>query len=199
MRYFGAYLLAVLGGNQSPGVSDVKKILESCNISCSDQKILELIEKLKGKDLNELVAQGFQKLGGMPFGGSLSGSIATEPQIAVNIREINFNYVINATAYLISCYSGNQNPDEKMMHSIQKSVGSGSQSRFASGFANQLKDRDISQLIAVGRTLLAAEESKPPPQQQPEQPVQSQGTRSYHYDDDDQDDGFDSGGMSLFD
>ena len=54
MRYVAAYLLANLGGNNSPSADDIKKILESVGISADDDKLAKVISELKGKNINEV-------------------------------------------------------------------------------------------------------------------------------------------------
>ena len=39
MRYVAAYLLAALGGNESPGAGDLKKILDSVGIEADDTRM----------------------------------------------------------------------------------------------------------------------------------------------------------------
>lgn len=39
MRYIAAYLLAVLGGNDSPSSKDLKKILDSVGIETDDERM----------------------------------------------------------------------------------------------------------------------------------------------------------------
>lgn len=39
MRYIAAYLLAVLGGNESPTSKDLKKILDSVGIETDDERV----------------------------------------------------------------------------------------------------------------------------------------------------------------
>ena len=58
MRYVAAYLLAVLGGNQSPSASDLKKILGSVGIDAEDDSIDKVIKELNGKDVQEVIAAG---------------------------------------------------------------------------------------------------------------------------------------------
>ena len=43
MRNIAAYLLAVLGGNASPSVDDVKKILDSVSIKADDAQLKKLV------------------------------------------------------------------------------------------------------------------------------------------------------------
>jgi large subunit ribosomal protein LP2 len=70
MRYVAAYLLAVLGGKASPTADDVKAILASVGVE-TDAKALDIvIKELKGKDLEQLIAEGQKKLASMPSGGA---------------------------------------------------------------------------------------------------------------------------------
>ena len=52
MRVVAAYLLAVLGGNKSPAVADVEKILAAGGVEVEAARIEKLVAELKGKDLN---------------------------------------------------------------------------------------------------------------------------------------------------
>ena len=61
MRYVAAYLLANLGGNESPSAKDIKKILESVGINVDDEKLNKVVSELDGKDINE-VCNNFIKL-----------------------------------------------------------------------------------------------------------------------------------------
>lgn len=58
MRYVAAYLLAVLGGNESPSAKDVKKILDSVGVEADDSNLKIVIDNLKGKNLEELISEG---------------------------------------------------------------------------------------------------------------------------------------------
>jgi len=58
MRYVAAYLLAVLGGNESPSSADIKKILSSVGIDAEDDKLKKVISELNGKNIQELIAEG---------------------------------------------------------------------------------------------------------------------------------------------
>merc|ERR1711974_213311 len=69
MRYVAAYLLAVLGGNASPSAADVKAIISSVGIDAEDDKLAKVIEELKGKNVEELMAEGSKKLASVPSGG----------------------------------------------------------------------------------------------------------------------------------
>ncbi|CAH1801407.1 unnamed protein product [Owenia fusiformis] len=76
MRYVAAYLLAVIGGNKSPSVGDIEKILGSVGIEVEKANAEKVISELKGKNLEELIAEGSEKLASMPSGGGGGGAAA---------------------------------------------------------------------------------------------------------------------------
>ncbi|KAJ7344330.1 hypothetical protein JRQ81_000280 [Phrynocephalus forsythii] len=74
MRYVAAYLLAVLGGNESPSSKDLKKILDSVGIETDDERVNKVISELNGKNIEDVIAQGNGKLASMPVGGAVAVS-----------------------------------------------------------------------------------------------------------------------------
>lgn len=76
MRILGAYLLAVLGGNETPDKAAIVKILESVGATAEDSLIEKVLSELKGKDLDALIAEGSKKISAMPTGGASSGAAA---------------------------------------------------------------------------------------------------------------------------
>ncbi|NWU92486.1 RLA2 protein, partial [Upupa epops] len=72
MRYVAAYLLAVLGGNESPTSKDLKKILDSVGIETDDERMNKVISELNGKNIEDVIAQGTGKLASMPAGGAVA-------------------------------------------------------------------------------------------------------------------------------
>ncbi|XP_072493516.1 large ribosomal subunit protein P2 [Notamacropus eugenii] len=72
MRYVAAYLLAVLGGNDSPNSKDLKKILDSVGIESDDERLKKVIGELSGKNIEDVIAQGSSKLASMPAGGAVT-------------------------------------------------------------------------------------------------------------------------------
>jgi len=74
MRYVAAYLLAVLGGNKSPSADDIKKILTSVGIDAEDACLKKVIDELKGKEIDDLIAAGREKLSAVPSGGGVAVS-----------------------------------------------------------------------------------------------------------------------------
>ncbi|RKO83266.1 60s acidic ribosomal protein-domain-containing protein [Blyttiomyces helicus] len=70
MKLLAAYLLATLGGNESPSAKDVKKILAAVGIEADADRLATLVSELNGKDINEIIAEGSKKLSSLPAGGS---------------------------------------------------------------------------------------------------------------------------------
>lgn len=73
MKYLGAYLLAVMGGNSEPDEGDLKKILDSAGVEYEDSVMEKLLSELKGKDVMEVMAEGRSKLSSVPSGGAIGG------------------------------------------------------------------------------------------------------------------------------
>jgi len=69
MRYAAAYVLATLGGNTNPDVSAISKILGSVGIDCDKTKAQKVIDACKGKDIEQIIAEGTKKLSSLPVGG----------------------------------------------------------------------------------------------------------------------------------
>ncbi|KAH8234142.1 60S acidic ribosomal protein P2 [Drosophila ficusphila] len=74
MRYVAAYLLAVLGGKDSPANADLEKILSSVGIEVDTERLTKVIKELAGKSIEELIKEGREKLSSMPVGGG--GAVA---------------------------------------------------------------------------------------------------------------------------
>ena len=62
MKYIAAYMLAKLGGKDEPTIEDDKIIIEFFGIDFESAKANELISKLSGKNLNEIMDEGKSKL-----------------------------------------------------------------------------------------------------------------------------------------
>lgn len=73
MKYLGAYMLAVLGGNASPGEADIRKILDSAGVDIEDNVLAKVLTELKDKDIMEVIAEGKSKLSSVPSGGAAAG------------------------------------------------------------------------------------------------------------------------------
>ncbi|KAJ9615643.1 60S acidic ribosomal protein P2 [Cladophialophora chaetospira] len=69
MKHLAAYLLLGLAGNSEPSADDIKGVLSSVGVDADDERLDKLLEELKGKDINELIAEGSTKLASVPSGG----------------------------------------------------------------------------------------------------------------------------------
>ncbi|MEE6498585.1 hypothetical protein FKM82_003166 [Ascaphus truei] len=83
MRYVAAYLLAVLGGNECPSTKDLKKILDSVGIESDNERADKVVGELKGKSIEEVIAQGNTKLASMPSGGAVAAAASAAPAASV--------------------------------------------------------------------------------------------------------------------
>ncbi|CAL0299379.1 unnamed protein product [Lupinus luteus] len=69
MKVIAAYLLAVLGGNKTPSQKDIKNILASVGAEADDDRIELLLSEVKGKEIEDIIASGREKLASVPSGG----------------------------------------------------------------------------------------------------------------------------------
>ncbi|CCJ29065.1 unnamed protein product [Pneumocystis jirovecii] len=70
MKHLAAYLLLGLGGNSCPTAQDIKKVLESVGLEADDGRLTSLFDKLNGHSIEDLIAQGKEKLASVPSGGA---------------------------------------------------------------------------------------------------------------------------------
>ena len=63
-----AYLLLVNAGNATPSAADVKAVLSAADIEVEEEKVEKLISELDGKNVEELIAEGNEKLSSVPSG-----------------------------------------------------------------------------------------------------------------------------------
>merc|ERR1712215_616540 len=76
MRYVAAYLLAALGGNESPTTNDIKTILESVGVGYDEERASLVVNQCQGKSVAELIEAGSAKMVSMPAGGGGGGGAA---------------------------------------------------------------------------------------------------------------------------
>merc|ERR1711963_762767 len=69
MRYVAAALLVALGGNDV-SEANIKKLLDVVGIEADSEKMAMVVKELKGKSLEELIAEGQEKLASVPSGGA---------------------------------------------------------------------------------------------------------------------------------
>jgi len=66
-----------MGSKQGkPTADDVKKILTSVGIEVDEGRLTQVVEALNGKDLNELIEQGLQKMSTVPSGATAAVAAA---------------------------------------------------------------------------------------------------------------------------
>jgi len=83
MRILAAYLMAVLGGKESPSKADITKILGSVGIEVDETRVDKLLDELKGKDLDQVMAEGLKKMSSVPaVGGGGGGGGGAAPAAA---------------------------------------------------------------------------------------------------------------------
>lgn len=73
MKYLGAYMLAVLGGNASPDAPAIKKILDSAGVEYEDTTLTKVLSEMSGKNVMDVIAAGKAKLSSVPSGGGGGG------------------------------------------------------------------------------------------------------------------------------
>ncbi|PWY70054.1 ribosomal protein P2 [Aspergillus vadensis CBS 113365] len=76
MKYLAAYLLLALAGNNTPSAEDIKSVLSAVGIDAEEERLQKLIAELEGKDLQELISEGSQKLASVPSGGAGAAAAA---------------------------------------------------------------------------------------------------------------------------
>ncbi|KAF3502853.1 hypothetical protein Bca4012_040918 [Brassica carinata] len=72
MKVIAAFLLAKLGGNESPTKDDLKNIFESVGAEFDEVKTDLFFSLVKDHDLTELIAAGREKMAALSSGGAAS-------------------------------------------------------------------------------------------------------------------------------
>jgi large subunit ribosomal protein LP2 len=73
MQEAAAYILLVLGGNATPSADDVAAVINASGGSANDDTIATLVSDMEGKTVNDLLAEGMEKLKDVPMGGGGGG------------------------------------------------------------------------------------------------------------------------------
>ena len=87
MQIIAAYMLATLGGKESPSVEDVVAILKSVNSSVDKAEAEKVVAELSGKSVDSLIAEGSKKLASMPSGGAAPAAAGAAPAAAAGKKE----------------------------------------------------------------------------------------------------------------
>ncbi|QLQ81658.1 hypothetical protein HG537_0F04190 [Torulaspora globosa] len=86
MKYLAAYLLLNAAGS-TPNSDNVKAVLESVGIEIEEDKISSLLSSLEGKNVDELIVEGNEKLAAVPTAGPASGAGAAATSSAEGAAE----------------------------------------------------------------------------------------------------------------
>jgi large subunit ribosomal protein LP2 len=76
MRHVAAFLLCVLGGNETPSSANVEAVLTSVGAEVDSDRLELLLNELEGKDIYEVIAAGQKKLANVSIGGGGGGAPA---------------------------------------------------------------------------------------------------------------------------
>ena len=76
MKYVAAYLLAGLGGNAQPSAKDLEKILGAGGLDVDMENANAVVNALKGKNVEEVIAAGQTKLASVPSGAPAAAAPA---------------------------------------------------------------------------------------------------------------------------
>jgi large subunit ribosomal protein LP2 len=91
MRVLAAYLLLALGGNKAITSKDLKKVIEAAGASFDQARADLLVKELEGKDLQEVIAAGKEKMAtvsvGVAAGGGGGGGAAAAGGAAPAAKE----------------------------------------------------------------------------------------------------------------
>merc|ERR1719506_477936 len=77
MKFLAAYAMCKLGGNDAPGVAEVKAVLAAANYEWTDddqKKVEEFVEEMAGQDFYAKIEAGLEKTKGMGGGGGGGGA-----------------------------------------------------------------------------------------------------------------------------
>lgn len=91
MRHLAAYLLLVAGGNATPSAGDVSALLATVGVETSEERLSSLITELEGKNVNELIALGREKLVATGGGGAPAAAGGAAPSGAAPAGKYFFN------------------------------------------------------------------------------------------------------------
>ena len=69
------------------GEDDVAKLLKDVGVAADKENLKVMIEKLKGKEIHELVAAGLSKFASIPSGGAAAPSSSAPPAKAEAKKE----------------------------------------------------------------------------------------------------------------
>ncbi|KAL0089402.1 60s acidic ribosomal protein-domain-containing protein [Phycomyces blakesleeanus] len=93
MKYLAAYLLLASGGKASPTAKDITTLLGSVGVEAEQERVASLIKSLEGKSVDELIAEGKEKIASVPTGGvaapaaGASGAAQEDAKVEAAVEE----------------------------------------------------------------------------------------------------------------
>ncbi|KAG3206145.1 hypothetical protein PC128_g891 [Phytophthora cactorum] len=92
MRHVAALLLCVLGGNATPAVADLEKVVKAFGGEFDQEQAEKLLKELEGKNIEEVIEAGKAKLatvsvGAAPAAGAAAGAAAPAKEEAKAVEE----------------------------------------------------------------------------------------------------------------
>ena len=76
MQHLAALLMLIVGGNATPSAADVTKVIEAAGGAVDEEKLTALLAELEGKDVNEILASGMEKLKSCNVSGAAPAAAA---------------------------------------------------------------------------------------------------------------------------
>mmetsp|Transcript_28892 Transcript_28892/g.83722 ORF Transcript_28892/g.83722 Transcript_28892/m.83722 type:complete len:127 (+) Transcript_28892:81-461(+) len=86
MKYLGAYMMTVIGGKESPSANDIKTILDAGGIECEQEMLDRVMQRMEGKQVHELIAEGYGKFAACGGGGGGGGVLVSNSSIGIRPR-----------------------------------------------------------------------------------------------------------------
>lgn len=87
VKYLAAYLLLVNSGKTAPTAGDVTSVLSSVGIEVESEKLDKLISELEGKSVEELIAEGNEKISAAPGGSAGAAPAGAEAAASTEAAE----------------------------------------------------------------------------------------------------------------
>jgi large subunit ribosomal protein LP2 len=93
MRHLAAFLLLAVGGNATPSAEEITNVLSQAGIESDPERLTALLAELDGKDINEIIALGKEKL--MAGGAMAASSGGAAPAAAAGGGKYTQNLLSN--------------------------------------------------------------------------------------------------------
>ncbi|TDH71460.1 hypothetical protein CCR75_006495 [Bremia lactucae] len=78
MRHVAALLLCILGGNGTPTVADLEKVIKCFGGEFDHEQAEKLLKELEGKNVEEVIKAGKSKLASVSVGASATTSAGVD-------------------------------------------------------------------------------------------------------------------------